>query len=40
MYVCVFETLHRNFQKDLHEIFREGWQSVNEQTMKFWWRSG
>jgi len=23
----------------LHEIFREGWQWVNEQMIKFWWRS-
>ena len=22
------------------EIFREGWQWANEQTVKFWWRSG
>jgi len=31
-----------NAQKlpDLHEIFREGWQWANEQTIKFWWRSG
>jgi len=25
---------------DLHEIFREGWQWVSEQMVKFWWRSG
>jgi len=24
---------------DLHEIFREDWQWVNEQMIKFWWRS-
>ena len=23
-----------------HEIFREGWQWANEQTIKFLWRSG
>jgi len=28
------------FQTDLHKIFREGWQRANEQTIKFWWRSG
>jgi len=26
--------------KDLHEIFREGWQWANEQMIKFWRRSG
>jgi len=25
---------------DLHEIFREGWQWVSEQKIKFWWQSG
>ena len=24
----------------LHEIFRNVWQWVNKQTLKFWWRSG
>jgi len=24
---------------DLHEVFREGWKWVNEQMIKFWWRS-
>jgi len=23
---------------DLHETFREGWQWVNEQMIKFWWQ--
>jgi len=32
--------LRKNFQTDLHEIFREGWQLVNKQLIKFWWRSG
>jgi len=32
--------LHKNFQTDLHEIFREGWQWANEQMIKFWWQSG
>ena len=38
--VCLLATLRKNFQTDLHEIFREGWQWANEQTVKFWWRSG
>ena len=38
--VCLLATLRRNFQTDLHEIFREGWQWVDEQLIKFWWRSG
>jgi len=33
-------TFRKNFRTDLHEIFREGWQWANEQTIKFWWRSG
>jgi len=33
-------TLHKNFQMDLHEIFREGGQLASEQMIKFWWRSG
>jgi len=33
-------TSHKNFQTDLHEIFREGWQWTREQMVKFWWRSG
>jgi len=39
MSVCLL-AVHKNVQMDLHEIFREGWQWVNEQTIKFWWRSG
>ena len=36
MSVCLLATLHKNFQTDLHEIFREGWQSASEQMIKFW----
>jgi len=32
----VLATLRENFQTDLHEIFREGWQSASEQMTKFW----
>jgi len=28
-------TLCKNFQTDLHEIFREGWQWADEQMIKF-----
>jgi len=38
--VCLLASLRKNFQTSLHEVFREGWQRVNEQTIKFWWRSG
>jgi len=38
--VCLSATLPNNFQTDLHEIFREGWQWANEQMIKFSWRSG
>jgi len=40
--VClsVMKQLRKNFQTDLHESFRECWQWVNEQLIKFWWRSG
>jgi len=39
--VCLLlATLHKNFWTDLHEIFREGWQWGNEQTIKFRWWSG
>ena len=34
--VCLLATLRKNFQTDLHEIFREGWQWDSEQTDKFW----
>ena len=37
---CLLATLRKNFQTDLHEIFREGWQWANEQMIKFWWLSG
>jgi len=33
--VCLLATLHKNLRTDLHEIFREGWQSANEQMIKF-----
>ena len=39
MFVCLLETLRKNFQTDLHEIFREGWQWDSEQMIKFRWRS-
>jgi len=43
--VCLFVCLSvSNFalklRRDLHEIFREGWQWANEQRIKFWRRSG
>ena len=38
--VCLLATLRKNFRTDLHEIFLEGWQWANEQTITFWWRSG
>ena len=38
--VCLLTTVRKNFRTDLHEIFREGWQWTNEQTIKFWRRSG
>jgi len=38
--VCLLATLRRKFRTDLHEIFREGWQWINRQTITFWWRSG
>ena len=40
LFVCLLATLRTNFQTDLHEIFREGWQWANEQMLKFWWQSG
>jgi len=33
LFVCPLATLRRNFRTDLHEIFREGWQWANEQTI-------
>ena len=38
--VCLLATLRKNFQTDLHEIFRDGWQWASEQLVKFWLRSG
>jgi len=35
---CLLTTLRKNFQTDLHQIFREGWQCNSEHTIKFWWR--
>jgi len=40
LYVCLLATLRKNVQTDLHEIFRVDRQWTNEQTVKFWWRSG
>jgi len=37
LFVCLLTTWCKNFQKDLHEIFREGWQWASEQMIKFWW---
>jgi len=37
---CLLANLRENFRTDFHEIFTEDWQSANEQTIKFWWRSG
>ena len=36
LFVCLLSILCKNFQTNLHEIFREGWQWANEQTIKFW----
>jgi len=38
--VRLLATLRINFQTDLHEIFREGWQWASEQMIKFWCQSG
>ena len=38
--VCLSATLRKKIWTDLHEIIREGWQWANEQTIRFWWRSG
>ena len=36
--VCLsFSNNAKHFRTDLHEIFGEGWQWTNEQTIKFWW---
>ena len=34
LFVCLLATLRKNFQTDLHEISREGWQWASEQTIK------
>ena len=39
-FVCLLATLRKNFQTDLHEIFRERWQWASEQMFKCRWRSG
>jgi len=39
LFVCLLATVSKNFPTDLPEIFRDGWQWANEQTIKFWWRS-
>jgi len=31
-------SVHKNFQTDVHAIFRKFWQWSNEQIIKFWWR--
>ena len=36
--IC-YQLCEKNFQTDVHEIFREGWQWTNEQTIKFRWQS-
>ena len=33
MSVCLLATLHKNFQTDLYEIFREGQQWASEQMV-------
>ena len=38
--VCLLATLRKNVQKDLLEIFTEGWQWAEEQMIKFWCRYG
>jgi len=43
LFVCLFvsrQLCAKTFQTGLHDICREGWQWANEQTIKFWWRSG
>jgi len=36
LFVCLLAILRKNFQTNLHEIVREGWQWVNGQMTKFW----
>jgi len=38
--VRLLSTVHKNFQTDLHESFRDGWQWASEQIVKFWRQSG
>jgi len=38
--VCLLATLRKNFQTNLHEIFRECWQWTSEEMVEFWWWSG
>jgi len=38
--ICLLATLCNNFQMDLHEIFREGWQCTDKQIINFYWQSG
>jgi len=33
--VCLLATLHKNVRTDLHEIFREGWQSAMNKWLDF-----
>jgi len=33
--VCLLATLRKNFQMDLHEIFREGWQWPINKLLNF-----
>ena len=41
LFACLFVcNLRKDVPTDLHEIFTDGWQWANEQTIKFWWRSG
>jgi len=35
LFVCLLATLRKNFQTDLHEIFREHLQWASEQMIKF-----
>jgi len=34
-FVCLFETLCKNFQTDSHDTFSEGWQWANKQWLNF-----
>jgi len=40
LFVCLLATLRKNFQANLHEIFRDGcWQWANKQMIAFSCRS-